>query len=126
MLFDYPVTLTPDEGSVLVTFADVPDAITFGADEEEALLQAVDALESGPVHVRANAQSLARARQAQRVRACTRMTGGACTPPPMPAATRPPAASSTYVPHNRPSHPEVTRPCNPTRRRASSNASGPA
>ena len=46
MLFDFPVTLTPDEGSVLVTFADVPEAITFGADEEEALLQAVDALES--------------------------------------------------------------------------------
>ncbi len=46
-MFDYPVTLTPDDGSVLVTFADVPEAITFGADEQEALLQAVDALESG-------------------------------------------------------------------------------
>ena len=46
-MFDYPVTLTPDDGSVLVTFADVPEAITFGADEEEALMQAVDALESG-------------------------------------------------------------------------------
>jgi antitoxin HicB len=45
-MFDYPVTLTPDEGTVLVTFPDVPDAITFGADEDEALLQAVDALES--------------------------------------------------------------------------------
>jgi antitoxin HicB len=30
-----------------VTFADVPEAITFGADEDEALLQAVDALETG-------------------------------------------------------------------------------
>jgi antitoxin HicB len=29
-----------------VTFADVPEAITFGADTDEALLQAVDALES--------------------------------------------------------------------------------
>ena len=46
-MFDYPVTLTPDDGTVLVTFADVPEAITFGADEDEALLQAVDALESG-------------------------------------------------------------------------------
>lgn len=47
-MFDYPVTLTPDEnGSVLVTFADVPEAISFGADEDEALLNAVDALETG-------------------------------------------------------------------------------
>ena len=46
-MFDYPVTLTPDDnGTVLVTFPDVPEAITFGADEDEALLQAVDALES--------------------------------------------------------------------------------
>ena len=45
-MFDYPVTLTPDGASVLVTFADVPEAITFGADEDEALLQAVDALET--------------------------------------------------------------------------------
>ncbi|MBK6403004.1 MAG: type II toxin-antitoxin system HicB family antitoxin [Rhodocyclaceae bacterium] len=45
-MFEYPVTLTPDDGTVLVTFPDVPEAITFGADEDEALLQAVDALES--------------------------------------------------------------------------------
>lgn len=45
-MFDYPVILTPDEGTVLVTFPDVPEAITFGADEDEALLQAVDALEA--------------------------------------------------------------------------------
>jgi antitoxin HicB len=46
-MFDYPVTLTPDDnGTVLVTFPDVPEAITFGADADEALLQAVDALES--------------------------------------------------------------------------------
>jgi antitoxin HicB len=45
-MFDYPVTLTPDEGTVMVTFVDIPEAITFGMDEEEALLQAVDALES--------------------------------------------------------------------------------
>ncbi len=46
-MFDYPVTLTPDDGAVLVSFADVPEAITFGADEAEALRQAVDALETG-------------------------------------------------------------------------------
>jgi antitoxin HicB len=45
-MFDYPVILTPDDGTVLVTFPDVPEAITFGADEDEALLQAIDALES--------------------------------------------------------------------------------
>lgn len=46
-MFDYPVTLVPDEGTVLVTFADVPEAITFGADEDEALLYAIEALETG-------------------------------------------------------------------------------
>ena len=45
-MFDYPVTLTPDEGTVMVTFVDIPEAITFGMDEDEAVLQAVDALES--------------------------------------------------------------------------------
>lgn len=46
-MFDYPVNLTPDGDTVLVTFPDVPEAITFGMDEDEALLQAVDALETG-------------------------------------------------------------------------------
>ena len=46
-MFNYPVTLTPDDGTVLVSFADVPEAITFGADEQEALMQAIDALETG-------------------------------------------------------------------------------
>ena len=45
-MFEYPVTLTPDDGTVLVQFPDVPEAITFGADEDEALMQAVDALET--------------------------------------------------------------------------------
>ena len=45
-MFDYPVTLTQDGDSVLVAFADVPEAITFGADEAEALLNAIDALET--------------------------------------------------------------------------------
>jgi antitoxin HicB len=45
-MFDYPVTLTPDGDSVLVTFKDVPEALTFGADREEALMHAIDALET--------------------------------------------------------------------------------
>ena len=46
-MFDYPVTLMRDDNTVLVTFTDVPEAITFGMDEDEALLNAVDALETG-------------------------------------------------------------------------------
>jgi antitoxin HicB len=46
-MFDYPVTLVPDGDTVLVTFVDLPEAITFGANENEALLHAVDALEAG-------------------------------------------------------------------------------
>ncbi|MFP4077310.1 MAG: type II toxin-antitoxin system HicB family antitoxin [Halochromatium sp.] len=45
-MFDYPVELTPDGDSVLVTFPDIPEALTFGADPDEALQQAVDALET--------------------------------------------------------------------------------
>lgn len=45
-MFDYPVTLTPDGDGVLVTFVDVPEAITFGDDEADALANAVDALET--------------------------------------------------------------------------------
>jgi antitoxin HicB len=46
-MFSYPVTLTKDGDTILVTFRDVPEAITFGPDKEEALLNAVDALETG-------------------------------------------------------------------------------
>jgi antitoxin HicB len=45
-MFNYPVILTPDDGTILVTFPDVPEAITFGETTEEALLHAVDALET--------------------------------------------------------------------------------
>lgn len=46
-MFDYPVELVQDDNNtVLVTFPDVPEAITFGADDDEALLRAVDALET--------------------------------------------------------------------------------
>src|SRR5215212_4276181 len=45
--FAYPVNLTPDEtdGGFVVTFPDVPEAITQGNDVTDALVQAADALE---------------------------------------------------------------------------------
>ncbi|MGA9625969.1 MAG: type II toxin-antitoxin system HicB family antitoxin [Bryobacteraceae bacterium] len=43
----YPVTLERDtNGTMRVEFPDVPEANTFGEDADEALMQAVDALES--------------------------------------------------------------------------------
>jgi len=46
-MFDYPVTLTKQpEGGYVVTFPDVPEAITQADDKEGALLRAVDALET--------------------------------------------------------------------------------
>ena len=45
--FSYPATLTPDHeaGGFVVTFVDVPEAITQGDDVPDALAQAADALE---------------------------------------------------------------------------------
>ena len=46
-MLDYPVILeVQPEGGFVVTFPDVPEAITQGEDEDEALLYAVDALET--------------------------------------------------------------------------------
>jgi antitoxin HicB len=47
-MFMYPVTLTPDktDGGFVVTFDDIPEAITQGDTEAEALAAAQDALES--------------------------------------------------------------------------------
>lgn len=45
-MFDFPVDLSDDEGTVLVKFPDIPEAITFGEDREEALMRAIDALET--------------------------------------------------------------------------------
>lgn len=41
---EYPVTLTPEDGGYVVSFPDVPGAITEGNSKEEALGRAVDAL----------------------------------------------------------------------------------
>ena len=46
-MFNYSAALTKDGESILVTFRDAPEAMTFGANKEEALLNAVDALETG-------------------------------------------------------------------------------
>ena len=40
----YPVTLTPDSGGYVVSFPDVPEALTQGDTREEALTSALDAL----------------------------------------------------------------------------------
>lgn len=46
-MLSYPIELKPDtNGTLLVTFPDVPEAITVGETEEEALVQALDALEA--------------------------------------------------------------------------------
>jgi antitoxin HicB len=43
----YAVTLVPDDnGTFLVTVPDLPDAVTFGEDREDALARAVDAIET--------------------------------------------------------------------------------
>lgn len=47
MNLNYPAKLERDtNGTILVTFPDVPEATTFGDDREEALIRAVDALET--------------------------------------------------------------------------------
>ena len=47
-MYRYPAVLTPDtdSGAVVVTFPDVPEAITQGSDVTDALQCAVDALET--------------------------------------------------------------------------------
>ena len=47
MDMNYPVEIeAADEGGFVVSFPDVPEAVTQGEDEDEALLRAVDALET--------------------------------------------------------------------------------
>jgi len=43
----YPVILTPDDNETfMVTFPDIPEAVTYGDSETEALVWALDALET--------------------------------------------------------------------------------
>src|ERR1700733_8921116 len=47
VMLSYPIELTPDSnGTLLVTFPDVPEAITVGENEDDADVQALDALEA--------------------------------------------------------------------------------
>lgn len=47
MTLRYAVSLAPDDnGTVLVTVPDLPDAVTFGDDRDDALARVVDAIES--------------------------------------------------------------------------------
>jgi antitoxin HicB len=45
MIVTYFVNLTPDDGTLLVTCPDLPEVTTFGADEDEAMARARDAIE---------------------------------------------------------------------------------
>ena len=44
-MLEYPIELTEDDGTVLVTSPDFPELTTFGDDRAEAVARAVDALE---------------------------------------------------------------------------------
>ena len=46
MQFRYPAQLQPDcSGEIIVSFRDLPECLTSGTDEDEALMEARDALE---------------------------------------------------------------------------------
>ena len=46
-MLSYPIVMKPDDnGTLLVTFPDVPEAITVGDNEEDAKVQALDALKA--------------------------------------------------------------------------------
>jgi antitoxin HicB len=56
----YAIELTPDDnGTLLVTVPDLPEAITFGEDREEALARAVDAIESALMGAMAARETIA-------------------------------------------------------------------
>lgn len=45
-MIQYPATLMKDGNYILVTFKDVPEAITFGKTKKDALKKAIEALET--------------------------------------------------------------------------------
>jgi antitoxin HicB len=55
--YSYPVDLEEDEGTILATFSDFPGA-TFGEDRDEALLRAVDLLESNFIWIIADREPI--------------------------------------------------------------------
>lgn len=63
----YPITLKPDDnGTVLATSRDFPELTTFGDDNEEALLHAIDALEEAIAARIANREEVPRPSRGRR------------------------------------------------------------
>lgn len=76
---DYPVRLeSAAEGGYVVTFPDVPEAITQGEDREEALLRAVDALETALEFYTDDGRDLPRASKPRRGQRTVRPCAQAC------------------------------------------------
>lgn len=44
-MYSYPITLTPDDGTFLVTCPALPEVTTFGENEADAIKHALDAIE---------------------------------------------------------------------------------
>jgi antitoxin HicB len=63
----YRVKLSPDtNGTILVVVPDVPGAVTFGEDRDEALLRAVDAIETVFIGVMADRRDVPMPRAARK------------------------------------------------------------
>ena len=76
-MIQYPVKLIRDGSSTLVSFPDFPGAYTFGDDEDDALVHAVDALESylmGLIEDHKAIPEPSRARRGQRLIALPALT----------------------------------------------------
>ncbi len=68
--FAYPVTLSHEEDTVLVSFPDIPEALTEGDDEAEALYEAADCLVAalgGYIELRRDIPAPSRPRRGQPV-----------------------------------------------------------
>lgn len=78
MEFVYPVDLTDDEGTLMVSFPDVPEALTCGDDEADALEAAADGLLvalGGYVKARRSLPVPSRAKRGQRSIAIPALAG---------------------------------------------------
>ena len=76
---NYPVHLeAADEGGFVVTLPDVPEAITQGEDEDEALLRATDALETALSFYTDAGRDLPNASKAKRGQHTVRPSALAC------------------------------------------------
>jgi antitoxin HicB len=64
----YTVDLKPENGDVVVSFPDFPGVHTFGADNDEALARAVDALETMLIGMIEDREDIPEARPAKRGR----------------------------------------------------------